>query len=883
MAEGSKVRLVRCPKCDNLLPELPNFSVYQCGGCGALLRAKKKVSLEKERDKQDFEKLETLSEAERESSDGGFPDKRKEGVFGERTVNLISGSRTQNKDISIDNINRIAKDEIVGYQNGAQKGIGYNDRHRLPLKHPIGNWVSDGDNETNMSRSEPVNSSKAKDIAEVSAHFKGSARPLRSKAWGLDGDGLERPYGNFKTAIDPNPYSHFAYPDEGPSNYYSRSPTNGYGNSYTDLEQYRAELLWKLDELNEQIRRSDSVSEKKREGSLVGVKLAPPGYKVPVKTLVPDHEHAPISPHFDQFQNNSHDIDSHDVYFPPKHLMNDFPVYNGPTQLQMLRVNSHQPLGQYRAQPQFASYPRGMLYQESTSCDCFHCYHKNQQISSQNQNFMEDPINSNFNRHVNPITFGSKNLNPPPLCSQDPQSHAIWPSDISDMDVLYQSAPRTTVVASRRNRRLCHPVAGGAPFVTCCSCFELLKLPRKLKIRENNQQKLQCGACSIVYLLEIRNKQLLISVLEQNNQKMGDANDGSREVSKKVFSSPDGGVSTEGMNFSVDFDSPGYDFHSTDFERNIQSDVKEPNSSEYKKRQGLSSLSSVSSNEEESLDSMTIQRDFSYFPELHKKDNTSPTFSGSPLVEHLYDASSDHGVNRYEEGNKINRTEPEKFFLDNSTSPQNLVKYASSETEVEVSFNEYLNTSLSQDSMEVSKEERRSRVNKGTEPYLVGLLKKSFRDFSRPDQHMEEEEANVFVNGQPIPDSMVKSAEKLAGPIHPGDYWYDVQAGFWGLMGQPCLGIIPPFIKEFNYPMKENCGAGNTGVFVNGRELNQKDLDLLAGRGLPTTKDKFYKIEISGRVIDKESGKELKSLGKLAPTIQKLNRGFGMKVPKKRV
>lgn len=40
MAEGStEVRLVRCPKCEDLLPELPDCSVYQCGGCDdAVLR-----------------------------------------------------------------------------------------------------------------------------------------------------------------------------------------------------------------------------------------------------------------------------------------------------------------------------------------------------------------------------------------------------------------------------------------------------------------------------------------------------------------------------------------------------------------------------------------------------------------------------------------------------------------------------------------------------------------------------------------------------------------------------------------------------------------------------------------------------------------------------
>lgn len=66
--------------------------------------------------------------------------------------------------------------------------------------------------------------------------------------------------------------------------------------------------------------------------------------------------------------------------------------------------------------------------------------------------------------------------------------------------------------------------------------------------------------------------------------------------------------------------------------------------------------------------------------------------------------------------------------------------------------------------------------------------------------------------------------------------------------------------------MPTNCSAGNTGVYVNGRELHQKDLDLLATRGLPTTRDKFYSIELSGRVFDGDSGKELDELGKLAPT-----------------
>ncbi|KAL6127966.1 hypothetical protein ACLB2K_071327 [Fragaria x ananassa] len=40
----TKVRLVRCPKCRQLLPELPDFQVYKCGGCGAILQAKNRLN-----------------------------------------------------------------------------------------------------------------------------------------------------------------------------------------------------------------------------------------------------------------------------------------------------------------------------------------------------------------------------------------------------------------------------------------------------------------------------------------------------------------------------------------------------------------------------------------------------------------------------------------------------------------------------------------------------------------------------------------------------------------------------------------------------------------------------------------------------------------------
>lgn len=66
--------------------------------------------------------------------------------------------------------------------------------------------------------------------------------------------------------------------------------------------------------------------------------------------------------------------------------------------------------------------------------------------------------------------------------------------------------------------------------------------------------------------------------------------------------------------------------------------------------------------------------------------------------------------------------------------------------------------------------------------------------------------------------------------------------------------------------MPDNCAAGNTDVFVNGRELHKRDFELLVGRGLPRDKSRSYIVDISGRILDGDSGEELNSLGKLAPT-----------------
>lgn len=71
-------------------------------------------------------------------------------------------------------------------------------------------------------------------------------------------------------------------------------------------------------------------------------------------------------------------------------------------------------------------------------------------------------------------------------------------------------------------------------------------------------------------------------------------------------------------------------------------------------------------------------------------------------------------------------------------------------------------------------------------------------DESEEEFHSSED---VWVNGIRLTREEAEEASLMAGPIEPGHYWYDAIAGFWGVIGGPCMGIIPVSISiSFNFP-----------------------------------------------------------------------------------
>ncbi len=86
---------------------------------------------------------------------------------------------------------------------------------------------------------------------------------------------------------------------------------------------------------------------------------------------------------------------------------------------------------------------------------------------------------------------------------------------------------------------------------------------------------------------------------------------------------------------------------------------------------------------------------------------------------------------------------------------------------------------------------------------------------------------HVVINQVPLADAEVASLERQYGvQIQNGSYWYDARSGGWGFEGGPAVGVIPAGLA-LGGPLRADASGGNTGVFINGRELHAQDVAAL--------------------------------------------------------
>lgn len=522
-----------------------------------------------------------------------------------------------------------------------------------------------------------------------------------------------------------NPIS--MYPDEGPSNYQSSSyngftePLDRRYNPDEYIDQDPTELLRKLDELKDQISRSCNLNEKPKEKVSFERRMVPPGpYGI---------SRSPYQGHYPEpfLHANNYDMDFPSLY-PPTHATGHMPGYSDPFLSQRPNRDAFYS-GQYMDDWTTPSETcrLGTIHHHS-SCSCIHCYKSTA------------TCNKGFSGGLGPWSYNPRSVNPPPLNFHRQQAaHMRWPSDLNLKRGGFNRSHPNRVVRPLGGRRCC-PVAGGAPFITCHKCFEVLQLPKNILVLEKNKKKLRCGACSAITLFSGTDKKLIVSPIQEETGKAGNKVDDSYNVANL------NSCSSEYVNF-------GYDFQEVDREHVSSSTGQNLNSSNSKEQQSVRS-SDFGTSEDEGF-SGGLKPTVSPPP---------PPPPGSPLKEHF---DNNH---RKENGND-NRRDQEKGKTEKATSRQNSTRDATMATEMDVSFNEYSNTGVSQDSGDTSREEDRGRSNKLGESFFAGIIKKGFRDFSRSNQPPEYGRTSVSVNGHPIPDRLVKRAEEKSGPIEPGNYW----------------------------------------------------------------------------------------------------------------
>ncbi|CAN4077604.1 unnamed protein product [Withania somnifera] len=898
MAEASSnVRLVRCPKCGNLLPELHDFSVYQCGGCGTVLRGIDGEKIRAVPDRGDaVMNVDTASDFDEERSE--FQLGRTEGrSHNGRIVShcrVISGSdekevlndfdkaREGEPSLISSKFDRFGRENHYDYlECSTSKGKRDNsvgvDNYcgKINTVESVGLSV---ENEFKKVRPlmESLGSGPPMDSRYVErSHAKGAdARQgkLRASRYPKEGP-LENDMHSYNGSVDHRRYN---------------GGLDGVA-GVADLESNRAELLRKINELKDQLSRTCDVSEKPKDrvpidGRMASTSVDPSSrYDVHNQGSYGANRH-PLCPsrnvqeypytygHQRNVPYKGVDASMMPDSYPSKNISHEFLGYEMEYRQKMLRNPPRQMPYQHfpSTYPEhypghhndnfFLPHPHETLFHQS-ACSCSHCLNQNYHIPPviQPSGFV---CRRSRNSPSNPILHHQMNSN-----YHEGQRLTRSSSDLESENggLGHRRYPRRVVVAHRAER-VYQAIAGGAPLITCCGCFEVLKLPKKLMITGKSEKRIRCGSCSAIILFELGSKELGASVPTQVKQLSAEFAPGTSEVPNKNLQNANGSLMNDEMSpWSDDYDNSNYYF--TDSKLESPSTSLKSNSSELEKRYSVHSSPSSLSEDELSPESVVVRHDLAHRAEMPLEDDPIPLLDSSQ-TDHAYGISSKDVLEKIRKEDMKEHSDPERTILDRSTSRQNSIKDVPTAVEMDVSTNEFVHSDVSVESIQ----------SRGQS--FMSFIKRSLGELSRSHQSSENGRSNVFVNGRLIPDRVVKKAEKLAGPIQPGDYWYDYRAGFWGVMGHPCLGVIMPNIEEFNYPIPKDCAAGNMGIYVNGRELHQKDLDLLASRGLPITKNKSYFIEISGSVIDEHTGEELDGLGKLAPTVERVKHGFGMKVPK---
>ncbi|KAK6116989.1 hypothetical protein DH2020_049233 [Rehmannia glutinosa] len=720
MADAAKVRLVRCPKCENLLPELPDFSLYQCGGCGVVLKAKQKGILEdglteisdavKGIGISEEGNIVKVSEVKMESGDNievGSVEKIHNEAMASNGSSISLAESTEA--LSDTNISRRGKERIrklesfdseyTSYSQGLVRNRNQPNNHDLNVDAP--GYVN-------------YHGERVKDIRPPMESSR--SRPVMDK-WGVNSNGSAS--GPARGVSSQMRFDDFRYHDEGQSSYdvnsyyeqgrYRGHDLDGLGR-LENLENGRAELLRRLDELKDQISRSSDMEDKSKERIGIERRMVSPNSPDPYGR----HQAA-----YFQEGVNKQPLAPDDV---------------GPTYF-------NHPRGYIPYTDRYDSrvvdpYPKGGTRRSSCLILILiiRKFFEGRLLVDLNRSMLNTPITSTFRATMGMLITTSSCYTGMKTFSTSRRARActaMIKTGICLRSILWGNNSGGSNVHPQQSltKNSNDPDSENDGFN--------YHRPRKLVLAHRSGRGFIASASAHV---------------DQVPTEIDEGSSGTVDENVRYWN--DGSNSANMNTYSNDYDEFQDKFSPTD---------KKSNSGESEKQlDPLSSTSSLSDDERGPENILSAK-----LPITDVKSLPDPDLSPQECPDH----SPENGlVNRFDKRNKSQRPEQERVCLDRTTSQQSSVKDAAVATEMDVSLNEFSNSCASQDSVEISKEAR-PKINKGGESFFAGLIKKSFRDFKKSNQGVEVSGSQVFVNGHFLPDRVVKKAEKLAGPIQPGEYW----------------------------------------------------------------------------------------------------------------
>lgn len=510
------------------------------------------------------------------------------------------------------------------------------------------------------------------------------------------------------------------------------------------IEQDRAGLVRKLDKLKEQLLQP---KERQIPSSSPGFEKAPLRFPSSEKHVAdPSYYHQYREPEPPRLYNNNPDVSLDGPMHNPAHV----PAYGDTLRFRMHERTLQPSHPHYSRQyignsghDLFDTHPRNERLHQST-CSCFHCYDPYHRASGSvfPPSGLPDVLhNAGFYPHERSIGFGSSLHSPrtfipsPGSTSRGPQLNGRCRGESRDAQMNDISRVRPPkAVSSSGGSRLIHPLAGGAPFITCKNCLKLLKLPDKTDSATRKQQRLRCGNCSSLIDFSFVDKKLVLSTDPTSARKA--------ETQSKLHW-------VTAANFSSDEnDNAAYKFHSMDTRPGDVSTGPALNSDKAQEMQIAEFTSPNMSEDELSSDSPTAR---TLTPDLHLHKD--------------FDHSSINVRDRSGPRNQSSRSEQDRVTLSKTAMRQNSMKEAS--VAIEMDVNDYShNSGVSQDSANDYGEDQ-GRTKKGG---FASIVKNSFKDLKKSIQN--DGRSDVSINGHHVAERLLKMAEKQAGPIRPGNYWY---------------------------------------------------------------------------------------------------------------